>query len=170
MSATVEIHRAKYQGRDGEKANGEYEVLYCPPALKRCDTLKIGDRINAKYYENVVAPAEAAGRGGSEHVERGTRAGGTGRSGEPFRASEPSRPPSTQSTRRCLPSASSGPRDGNTADRVQDKEALAKVKVGDKIDITWTEAAAAVARVDAGRGRHRERAVAVPEAAPSCSP
>jgi hypothetical protein len=33
-----------------------------------------------------------------------------------------------------------GPRGWKYSTRVKDKEALAKVKVGDKVDITWTEA------------------------------
>ena len=37
--------------------------------------------------------------------------------------------------------AFSGPNGWNYATRVQDKDTLAKVKVGDKVDITWTEAA-----------------------------
>jgi hypothetical protein len=32
-----------------------------------------------------------------------------------------------------------GPNGWKYSGRVQDKEALAKVKVGDKLDITWTE-------------------------------
>ena len=37
--------------------------------------------------------------------------------------------------------AFSGPNGWNYSTRVQDKDTLAKVKVGDKVDITWTEAA-----------------------------
>jgi hypothetical protein len=33
-----------------------------------------------------------------------------------------------------------GPRDWTYSTRVEDKAALAKVKVGDKVDITWTDA------------------------------
>ena len=37
--------------------------------------------------------------------------------------------------------AFSGPNGWNYSTRVEDKKALAKVKVGDKVDITWTQAA-----------------------------
>ena len=33
-----------------------------------------------------------------------------------------------------------GPRNWIYSTKVEDKEALSKVKVGDKVDITWTEA------------------------------
>ena len=40
-----------------------------------------------------------------------------------------------------VPSATfTGPRGWKYTSRVQDKDALAKVKVGDKVDIVWTEA------------------------------
>ena len=40
-----------------------------------------------------------------------------------------------------LPSITfSGPNGWKYSSRVEDKKALAKVKVGDKVDITWTEA------------------------------
>ena len=42
--------------------------------------------------------------------------------------------------------AFSGPDGWNDATRVQDTKTLAKVKVGDKVDITWTEAAIVSAR------------------------
>ena len=41
----------------------------------------------------------------------------------------------------ALPSITfTGPNGWNYSTRVEDKAALAKVKVGDKVDITWTEA------------------------------
>ena len=43
----------------------------------------------------------------------------------------------------------SGPRGWSYSTRVKDKDLLAKVKVGDKVDITWTEAL--VLSLDEGR-------------------
>ena len=54
MSATVEAIEASTRAVTVKKENGEYEVLYCPTSMKRCDTLKIGDKIKARYYETVV--------------------------------------------------------------------------------------------------------------------
>ena len=40
-----------------------------------------------------------------------------------------------------IPSISlKGPKDWAYSSKVRDKDALAKLKVGDKLDITWTEA------------------------------
>src|SRR5690349_17068766 len=37
-----------------KKPDGKYDVLYVPPSVRRFDTLKVGDKITTKYYENMV--------------------------------------------------------------------------------------------------------------------
>ena len=139
MSATVESIEQSSRAVTVKKANGEYEVLYCPPALKRCDTLKIGDRINAKYYETVVLRLKLPGE-----TDQNTSSLG--------RVPAEQAPAGTLSHQRTITASISaidpkvpsisfvGPQGWKYSSRVQDKAALAKVKVGDKVDITWTEA------------------------------
>ena len=140
MSATVETIESSTRAVTVKKANGEYEVLYCPPTLKRCDTLKIGDRINAKYYETVVLrlklPGEAEQNTSSAaRVPAEQAAAGTISHQRTITATISAIDPK-------VPSISfTGPQGWKYSSRVQDKKALEKVKVGDKIDITWTEAA-----------------------------
>ena len=114
MSATVESVEQSTRAVTVKKANGEYEVLYCPPALKRCDTLKVGDRINAKYYETVVLRLKLPGEP-DQNTSAAARIPSEQGPLAPCRASEPSRLPSAPSTRRFPLSVSSGPRGGNTA-------------------------------------------------------
>ena len=139
MSATVETIESSTRAVTVKKANGEYEVLYCPPTLKRCDTLKIGDRINAKYYETVVLrlklPGEAEQNTSSAaRIPAEQGAAGTISHQRTITATISAIDPK-------VPSISFvGPQGWKYSSRVQDKAALAKVKVGDKIDITWTEA------------------------------
>ena len=139
MRATVETIEQSTRAVTVKKANGEYEVLYCPPTLKRCDTLKIGDKITAKYYETVVLrlklPGEAdqntqsAGRVPAEQAAAGTI------------SQQRTITATISAIDPKIPSISFvGPQGWKYSSRVQDKAALAKVKVGDKIDITWTEA------------------------------
>ena len=139
MSATVESIEQSTRAVTVKKANGEYEVLYCPPALKRCDTLKIGDRINAKYYETVVLRLQQPGAADQNSASAGRvpaeqAAAGTISHQRTITATVSAIDPK-------VPSISFvGPQGWKYSSRVQDKQALAKVKVGDKIDITWTEA------------------------------
>ena len=100
---------------------------------------QVGDKINAKYYDNVVVqlkqpgtPDVNAASGALVPVE-GAPAG-------------------TMSYQRTItatitaidPKAPSitftGPKGWKYSSRVQDPAALSKVKVGDKVDITWTMA------------------------------
>lgn len=139
MKATVESIESSTRAVTVKKSNGEYEVLYCPPAIKRCDTLKIGDTINAKYYETVVLrlklPGEAdQNTSSAARIPAEQAAAGTVSHQRTITATVSAIDPK-------VPSISfTGPQGWKYSSRVQDKGALAKVKVGDKIDITWTEA------------------------------
>jgi len=121
------------------KPDKTHEVLYVPSAVKRFDTLKVGDKITAKYYENIVlrvkAPGEAAvdtATGGVVRAETGTA--GTASRQRTITATISAIDP-------AVPSITfTGPNNWKYSSRVQDKAALAKVKVGDKLDIIWTEA------------------------------
>jgi hypothetical protein len=121
--------------------DGTYEVLDVPESVKRFDTLKVGDKVTARYYENIVLRLKAPGE---KDVDTATAAV-TPVAGE--------KPKGTMATQRAItatiteidqkaPSITfKGPNGWSYSTRVEDKKALAKVKVGDKVDITWTHAA-----------------------------
>ena len=102
-------------------------------------TLKVGDTINARYYENIVLQLKAPGEKDvdtNEHQTTRTEgtSGGTVAHQRTITATITAIDPQTPSI------TFSGPRGWTYSSRVKDKAALAKVKVGDKVDITWTEA------------------------------
>jgi hypothetical protein len=120
-----------------KKPDGNTEVVYVPQEVKRFESLKIGDKITAKYYENVILRVQPPG---SKPVDEASRAvtpaarGGTAARQRTITATISAIDPK-------VPSISfTGPRGWNYSTKVEDKAALAKVKVGDKVDITWTEA------------------------------
>jgi hypothetical protein len=139
VTATVEAIEASTREVTVKKPDGTYDVLYVPDTIKRFDTLKVGDKVTAKYYENVVLQVKPAGE---KPVDRS--------SGAVTRATEATA--GTVAHQRTItatitaidmnvPSiAFSGPNGWKYSSRVEDKEKLAMVKVGDKVDITWTEA------------------------------
>jgi len=140
MTVTVESIERSSREVTIKKPDGTYGVFSVPADVKRFDTLKIGDRITAKYYENIVLRLKAPGEKPVDSENAAvTRA--------------PSRNGATAAVQRTItatitkidmnvPSiAFSGPNGWNYSTHVQDKVTLAKVKVGDKVDITWTEAA-----------------------------
>ncbi len=109
--------------------------------MKRFNELKVGDTITARYYENIVIRVKAPGE---KDVDTGTFGASRG---------DGARPAGTVAGQRTItatitqldpkvPSITfTGPNGWSYSSRVEDKKALSKVKVGDKVDITWTAAA-----------------------------
>jgi len=101
--------------------------------------VKVGDKLTVKYYDNMVLrlklPGEKDVDTAAEGVTRTEGAvGGTASHQRTITAAITAIDP-------AVPSITfTGPRGWTYSSRVQDKKALAKVKVGDKVDITWTEA------------------------------
>ena len=138
-TATVESIEASSRQVTVKKADGTNETFYVPTSMTRFDQLKVGDKITARYYENMVLQLKQPG---SPDVDKG--------SGKLVPV--PGAPAGTMSYQRSItatitaidpnvPSIQfSGPNGWKYSSKVQDKAALAKVKVGDKVDITWTYA------------------------------
>jgi hypothetical protein len=151
LTATVESIEASTRSVTVKKPDGTYEVFYVPSAVKKFDTLKIGDKVTARYYENVVlqvkTPGEKAVDRSASAVTRAsdTAAGTAGTAAHQrtitatIAAIDPKAPSITFT----------GPNGWKYSTRVEDTAALAKVKVGDKVDITWTEAM--VLSLDSGK-------------------
>ena len=123
-----------------KKPDGTYDVFWVPDEVKRFDTLKIGDKIVVKYYENVVlrlqAPGEKPVDAEANNVTRtADRNAATASHQRTITATI------TKIDQKAPSITFSGPNGWVYSTRVEDTKALAKVKVGDKVDITWTEAA-----------------------------
>ena len=113
-----------------EDEDGEIEEVFCGPEVKRFDELKVGDKVTFRYYESIVsqirkpgqAAAAASAGTGDPKVVRGTG----------------NRPGATASRQETITVLSE---DGRTLDfKVEDPKNLTGVKVGDKVDITYTAA------------------------------
>jgi hypothetical protein len=138
-TATVEAIERGSRQVTVKKTDGTYEELYIPQDLKRFDTLKVGDKITARYYENLVLRLKAPGEkdvdaASSSVVPTKDAPSGTA-------AHQTTITATIAAIDQAVPSISfTGPRGWTYSTRVKDKAALAKVKVGDKVDITWTDA------------------------------
>jgi len=123
-----------------KKPDGTYVQVVAGPDIKRFDEIKAGDKVNARYYENVVIRVKRPGEPETLSQVKGT----TG--------SEQTMPGGTKAKQTTITATISaidmntpsitftGPSGFNYTSKVQDTDALAKVKVGDKVDIVWTEA------------------------------
>ena len=139
-TAIVEAIEASTRALTLKKPDGTFVTIVAGPDIKRFAELKVGDKVNARYYENVVVRLK---RPGEAEVDSRTKAA---------TPSEQVLPGGTKARQRTVtatitaidmsvPSITfTGPNGLTFTSKVLDTEALAKVKVGDKVDIVWTEA------------------------------
>jgi hypothetical protein len=139
-TGTIEAIDAPGRAVTIKKADGTFVTTVAGPDVKRFDELKVGDKITARYYENLVIRVK---RPGESEVDSKVKA---------TTGSEQALPGGTKAKQRTITATISaidpttpsitftGPNGYKYTSKVQDTEALAKVKVGDKVDIVWTEA------------------------------
>ena len=142
ISKTVTIEAIEQSSRTltVKDDKGIHETIYAPAEMKRFSELKVGDKITARYYENVVVRLKRAGEAPVDVAAAALTRG------------EGQRPAATAATQRTItapvtamdPKTSSvtvrGPNGYVYSRKVADKKAYAMLKVGDQLDMTWTEA------------------------------
>lgn len=139
ITAVVETIDATNRTVTVKDAKGVIETIAVPHEMTRFSELKVGDTVSARYYDNIVfrkKPAgEAAVDSAQSAVTKGDKPGATGANQRTITAV-------ITAIDNSIPSITFK---GETvkfdfSTRVVDKKALAQVKVGDRVDITWTEA------------------------------
>jgi acetamidase/formamidase len=123
--------------------DGATESVYAGPEIKRFDELKVGDSVTFRYYESVVyqirKPGQAAAApaaGPDTKITRGTgpRPGGTAARQETITVEVKAIDPKVPSVTVLTP-------DKRTVSmKVDNKKNIEGLKVGDKVEITYTEA------------------------------
>ena len=120
--------------------DGTYETIVAPASVERFDAIKVGDTLTARYYDNIVLrvkkPGEKDVNDGAEAVTKTP-----GASPSATAAKQRTITATITAIDMKVPSITlTGPNNWKYSSRVQDVNALKTVKVGDKLDITWTEA------------------------------
>ena len=123
-----------------KKPDGTVVTTVAGPDMKRFEEVKVGDKVTARFYENVVIRVKRP-----DEPEVDTAAKGTTGSEQVLPGGTKARQWTITATISAVdmetPSISfTGPNGWKYSSKVQDKAALATVKVGDKVDIVWTEA------------------------------
>jgi Cu/Ag efflux protein CusF len=123
-----------------EDEDGEIEEVFCGPEVKRFDELKVGDKVTFRYYESIVSqirkPGDPAPPSGAPALVRGTgpKPGAT-------LSEQTSATVTITEIDAKVPSVTVKTEDGRTMSfKIEDKKNLEGVKVGDKVDITYTAA------------------------------
>jgi hypothetical protein len=140
VTVTVEAIEKSTREVTVKKPDGTYAAFVVPQGMKRFDTLKIGDKINARYYENIVLRLKAPGEKPVDSAEAAVVKAGEGKAAGTV-ALQRTITATIAAIDMKVPSITfTGPNGWKYSSRVEDKKALEKVKVGDKLDIIWTEA------------------------------
>ena len=140
VTVTVEAIEQSTRTLTVKSDQGIYETIQVPPDVKRFSELKVGDKITARYYENVVIrvkkPGEAAVDLESAALTRsqGARPGATAASQRTITVTVTAMDPKTSSV------TVKGPNDYTYSRKVADKKAFGQLKVGDQLEMTWTDA------------------------------
>jgi hypothetical protein len=126
-----------------DSKDGSLETIYAGPEVKRFDELKVGDTVSFKYYESIVyqirkpgAPAAPSQGTGDPKIVRGTgpRPGGTASRQETITVE-------VKAIDKKVPSVTVLTPDKRTVMfKVDNPKNLEGVAVGDKVEITYTEA------------------------------
>ena len=123
--------------------DGETETVHCGPEVKRFDELKVGDTITFRYYESVAyairKPGQPSGLPAPQAGTSVTRGEGARPSGTI--AKQETATVTLKAIDEKVPSVTVLTEDGRTVSmKVEDKKRLEGVKVGDKVEITYTVA------------------------------
>ena len=139
-TGTIEAIEASTRTVTLKKADGTFVTTVAGPDITRFAELQLGDTVNVRYYENVIIRVKRPGESDVVSSTKGTTGaegvlpGGTKATQQTITATITGIDP-------AVPTITfTGPRGWRYTSKVSDMEALAKVKVGDKVDIVWTEA------------------------------
>lgn len=140
MAVTIEAIEQSTRTLTVKDKDGIYETIVVPPGITRFPEFKVGDKITARYYENVVVrlkrPDEPAVDVASGALTRGqgTSPAGTAAAQRTMTVTVTAMEPKTSTV------TVNGPNGYKYSRRVADKKTFAGLKVGDRLDMTWTDA------------------------------
>ncbi len=111
-----------------------------PASFNRFGDLRVGDTFHAVYYENLVFRLKQPGEPDVDTVSRSTTpSNAPGPSGT--RAKQRTITATITALDTSVPSVTfSGPNGWKYSTKIRDTDMLARVTVGDKMDLTWTDA------------------------------
>ena len=123
-----------------KKSDGTVVTTVAGPDVKRFEEIKVGDKVTARFYENLVIRLKAPGEAEVDSkVKDATSAVSTLPGGT--KAKQKTLTVTITAVDPATPSISfTGPNGWKYTSKVQDPTAIGKVKVGDKVDMVWTEA------------------------------
>ena len=122
-------------------ASGEEDSLAVGPEFKRFNELKVGDRINMTFVESAVVTVQPPGTAPKPSTVGAGITPGSGKSPSATIAGQVTTTVTVMAIDPKVPSVTVTTADGRTVTRkIENKKNLEGIKVGDKLDITYTQA------------------------------
>ena len=140
VTAKVEAVEKASRTLTMKKPDGTYHTVIVPAVYERFDGIKVGDTVTVRYYDNIVFRKLNPGE---KPVDSATSGLTTPPGSRPNATGAVQRTITTKITAidEKIPSITlTGPNGWVYSSKVQDKEKLKTVKVGDQVNVTWTEA------------------------------
>ena len=139
-TATVEAIEQSSRTVTVRDTKGQLRTISVPQSVERFSDVKIGDKLTVTYYDTITIRKKDPGEpdvdtlSGAKTPTGGAKPAGTAAVQQTITAT-------IDQIDMNVPSISfKGPRGWAYSSKVKDKNALSQVKVGDRVDITWTEA------------------------------
>jgi hypothetical protein len=139
-TGTVEAidHKARVLTLKDE--TGEMTTVDVPAGVERFDAIKVGDKVTATYYDNVTVRLKKPGEAPVNSLE-GALTPSAGAKPAGTLAAQRTMTAKVEAIDTKVPSITfSGPNGWKYSRKIQDKNVLKQVKVGDQVDFIWTEA------------------------------
>jgi Cu/Ag efflux protein CusF len=140
-TATIQAIDSATRSVTLKSENGEEDAFQVGPEVKRFEELKVGDKVKMTYYESLVFELRKPGQPSTPTGTTGAAARGAGRLPAGAVAQEKRTTVTVKAIDAQIPSITVTTEDGRTVTRkIEDKKNLEGVSVGDRIDITYTQA------------------------------
>lgn len=118
----------------------EYDNINIPKGVKRFDEIKVGDTLQLRYHDNVTVRIKDPGEPAINSAELAAIPADAPKPAGTVAAQRKMTVTVTEIDHEKGVATVEGPNGYKYSRRIQDPEAAKKVKVGDRLDITWTEA------------------------------
>jgi hypothetical protein len=137
LSGTVETLDQSRRTLSIKKTDGTFETVEVPASAKRFDELKVGDKVTVTYNNTVSARLKPPGEPDVDTGRQGTTMGQEARPGGTTVVQRTMTATVSAVDKAASTVAVVGPNGWKYSRRVVDPAVLDKLKVGDKIDLTW---------------------------------
>jgi Cu/Ag efflux protein CusF len=140
-SATIQAIDSTTRSVTLRTKDGEEDTFQVSPDVKRFNELKVGDQVNFTYVESLVVQVRKPGAAATGTTGEGAITAASGKKPGGTMAGQIQTTVTVKAIHPEVPSVTVLTADGRTVTRkIEDKKNIEGLKVGDKVDITYTAA------------------------------